>query len=326
VLKDLARKVTPPLLWRAAARLKPSDKLPSIIIIIPYFGKFPPWINFLIESIRWNPDIRWVVFTDCDLPENSAPNLEFQRISFEGYKQKVSNKLQLRFNPKNPYKLCDVRPALSYIHSDLCEEYDFVGFGDLDVIYGSIRSVYTNELLNTHEFLSAHRDHISGHFFLMRNTKRLSRLFQKIPKWEDDIVREIYCHLDEAGFAQAVMSVCAKNRSIFKARSGVPAVKALFQELYTTPLPHGTMRWVWKDGILSNEFYRREQNSTFMYLHFLFWHSSKWFRSLERVSDEAVAPWKKNNDMVKMDWRLARREGFMISQNGIEPIMLPIYS
>ena len=74
---------------------------------------------------------------------------------------------------------------------------------------------------------------------------------------------------------------------------GISAQKVLFEERYTTPLPHSTMRWVWKDGILSNEFYRREQNSEFMYLHFLFWHSSKWFSSLERVSKDAVAPWEK---------------------------------
>jgi hypothetical protein len=324
MLKDFARTVTPPLLWRAAARLKPSQISPSIIIIIPYFGKFPPWINFLIESIRWNEDIKWVIFTDCDLPENSAPNLEFQRVSFEEYKRSVSNKLRLRFDPKSPYKLCDVRPALGYIHADLCAGYDFVGFGDLDVIYGDIRNVYTSEILNSHDFLSTHRDHVSGHFFLMRNTEHISSIFQKIPGWDENIVKEIYCHLDEGGLAQAVMSAFGQSWFIFKAHNR--RRKALFQERYTTPLPHGTMRWVWKDGILSNEFYRREQNSTFMYLHFLFWHSNKWFRSLERVSDGAVAPWEKLNEIVKMDWRLARREGFMISQGGIEPILVPTYS
>ena len=95
MLKDFAREPTQCFLWRAASRLKPSQKPPSIIIIIPYFGKFPPWINFLIESIRWNADIKWVIFTDCDLPENSAPNLEFQKISFDDYKRKVSDKLGL---------------------------------------------------------------------------------------------------------------------------------------------------------------------------------------------------------------------------------------
>ena len=173
----MARELAPSFLWRVASRLKSSQKPPSIIIIIPYFGKFPPWINFLIETIRWNADIKWVIFTDCDLPENSAPNLEFQKTSFVDYKQKVSDKLGLRFNPKNPYKLCDVRPALGYIHSDLCEEYDFAGFGDLDVVYGNIRSVYTKELLNTYKCLSTHRDHLSGHFFLMRNTQLLFNAF-----------------------------------------------------------------------------------------------------------------------------------------------------
>ena len=322
VLKDLARDLTPDPLWRLASRLKQGQYVvPSIIIIIPYFGKFPPWINFLIESIRWNGDIKWVVFTDCDLPENSAPNLEFHQISFEAYKRKISDRLGVRFNPKNPYKLCDVRPALSYIHSELCEGYDFTGFGDMDVIYGSIRSFYDIELLNSYAFLSTHSDHLSGHFFLMRNTRVLSRLFKKIPKWREDIVKESYCHLDEAGFANAIMRLCGE-KTIFKAF----AQKALFQERYTTPLPHGQTRWIWKNGVLSNEFYMREQNSRFIYLHFLFWHSRKWFDSLERVSTEAIAPWQKIDEIVKMDWRLAGTDGFMISQGGIEPILLPMYS
>jgi len=36
-----------------------------------YFGQRPPWIDFFVESCKWNPDVRWRFYTDCGEPNGN---------------------------------------------------------------------------------------------------------------------------------------------------------------------------------------------------------------------------------------------------------------
>lgn len=87
-------------------------KTASILKIIPYFGKWPEWIDFYLESCRHNPDINWLFYTDCARPATAPANVQFIEISFEDYKQLISTRLRIDFNPTHPYKLCDLKPAM----------------------------------------------------------------------------------------------------------------------------------------------------------------------------------------------------------------------
>src|SRR5690242_17250860 len=111
----------------------------SIVLLIAYFGQWPPWINFFIESCRANRDIDWVIFTDAGKPENTADNVRIIDIPFDDYQKLVSRSLRINFNPADSYKICDVRPAFGILHYDIVRGYDWFGFGDVDVIYGRIR-------------------------------------------------------------------------------------------------------------------------------------------------------------------------------------------
>ena len=86
---------------------------PWLIILCPYFGRWPAWINFFIESCKWNPEVRWRLYTDCGKPENSADNVDVVHVSFDSYKKAVSRRLEIEFDPIDPYKLCDLKPAPS---------------------------------------------------------------------------------------------------------------------------------------------------------------------------------------------------------------------
>ena len=89
---------------------------PSIVLLIPYFGKWPVWFDFFLISCRFNTSIQWIIYTDCPIPENSPDNVKYKKISFKDYNIFVSDKLGINFNPDNPYKLCDLKPALGFIH------------------------------------------------------------------------------------------------------------------------------------------------------------------------------------------------------------------
>ncbi|MBA3526583.1 MAG: hypothetical protein M3438_09915 [Pseudomonadota bacterium] len=285
---------------------------PSIAILIPYFGPWPAWINFFIESCRANGSIDWIVFNDADPPENRAPNVRQERVSFAEYKVLVSDALDIRLTAAEPYKLCDVRPALPLVHADLVRRYDFVGYGDLDVVYGDIRAFYDDDTLSRYDLLSSHAGRVSGHFCLMRNSPEMVGAFREIRGWEKAFERDDYVNFDERAFYNLFR---AKRAKLFG--SPRPEARCLFREAYSTPGADSGMRWYWQGGRLTNEFYPLHP---FMYLHFMSWHSNRWYADQPGVGPVDEAPWALVDDIVQMDWRKARREGFIISRAGFQPI------
>lgn len=289
-----------------------------IAILIPYFGPWPEWIDFFIETCRSNSSIDWIVFNDQPPPENRAPNVRHVTISFEDYCSQLTEALGLRVGAETPYKLCDIRPALGFVHADLLRGYDFLGFGDLDVIYGDLRSFYDDELLGGYDLFSTHADRVSGHLCLMRNREDVVSAFRKVPRWKDAFRRSDNVTFDERAFYNLFAK---RGRGLFGA-SKAPTVRCFFREAYSTPAPTEQMRWFWKDGRLSNEYY---PHHPFMYLHFMSWHSSRWYSDQPGIADDAPAPWSMLENVVQMDWRDARKGGFMISPNGIQPIDRALY-
>jgi hypothetical protein len=282
-----------------------------IVILVPYFGKWPEWIDFFVESCRANSDIDWFLIGDDAPPENRARNLHHLQTSFEEYRDLISDRLKTRVPLEEPYKLCDLRPSLPFVHSDQLSGYDFVGFGDLDVVYGDIRSFYDADALDRYDLLSAHPDRLSGHFALMRNTPEMVTAFERAPGWKDALRKKENLGFDERGLFNLFRET---RRHWLKRPEQRPC---LFREAYSTPGPTDRMRWYWKDGRLTNEFY---PHHPFMYLHFMSWHSNRWYGSQPDVAPGAPPPWSRLPKLVQMDWRDARKYGFMISPDGIQSI------
>jgi hypothetical protein len=285
----------------------------KILILIPHFGPWPEWINFWVESCRANATIDWVIFSDAAAPENSAPNLRFMRTSFAEYKARVSQALGIRFDPTDPYKLCDIRPAIGDIHRDLIGGYDFFGFGDIDLVYGDIRATYDAETLALYDALSSHSERVSGHLFLMRNREDLVTGYRRVWGWRRRMEEEDYNGFDEAGFYHLF-----RGRNVrLMAALGRKRPRCLFREAYSSPVPGPPMRWYWRGGRLTNEFYPHRD---FLYLHFMHWRSSRWYGWFPHIAAGASPPWSRLPLVVQMDWRQARERGFMVSPGGIEPI------
>lgn len=47
-----------------------------IVILIPYFGRWPDWFPLYLESCRANPSVDSIFFTDCAVPDNPPPQSE----------------------------------------------------------------------------------------------------------------------------------------------------------------------------------------------------------------------------------------------------------
>jgi hypothetical protein len=290
----------------------------KIAILIPYFGDWPVWMNFFVESCRWNCDIDWILFTDQAPPENSTANVRYHRISFLDYRDQLSEALGVKVGAEDPYKLCDVRPALGFAHGAMLSGYDFVGFGDLDVIYGDIRSFYDDELLSDFDLLSTHSDRISGHLCLMRNREDIVTAFRKVRGWKDAFRRSDNVTFDERAF----FNLFAGRNSRILPSKPPRSIRCFFHEAYSTPAPTTHMRWFWEKGSLTSEYY---PHHSFLYLHFMSWHSSRWYAALPEVKPGTDAPWAGLQNVVQMDWRDAAERGFMISPSGIQPIARQTY-
>lgn len=252
---------------------------PSICIIIPYFGKWPFWINFFIESCRLNPTVNWLIYTDCGLIDDCPKNIEIRVISYSDYCKVVSYKLGINFYPINPYKLCDIRPAYGLIHENDLMDFDFWGFGDIDLIYGNIRNFLTNDRLAQKDIFSNHKTRTSGHLCLIRNSIDLKLAYKKIPHWEQKFSNQEHLAIDEKDFSKLFLR--HKNSSYFiKTIAAMldPWLKsAEFIEAYSTPnarIPwiDGSYtfpkKWTWANGVLTNDI---DGNLEFMYFHFYSW-------------------------------------------------------
>lgn len=254
-------------------------KLNSICIIIPYFGKWPVWMPYYWETCRFNADINWVFYTDCGMPEHLPSNVKVIQISYADYCQFVSRKLTIQFSPANPYKLCDIKPLLGYLHEDELKDYDFWGFGDIDLIYGDLRAYFTQARLAKKDLFSTHARRISGHLCLIRNTVEMRIAFKKVKGWQALIASEQHQAFDEKAFSKLFLRHKNSPRFVrwFAGLMDPWLKKAEFIEAYSTPnakiaWTDGTHRypteWVWEKGSLTNDI---DGNRQFPYFHFMVW-------------------------------------------------------
>lgn len=254
---------------------------PSILILIPYFGKWPFWMPLFLKSCEYNPDVNWFLIGDCGEPDELPSNVSYEYSSFSDYCERVSSCLELDFYPDNAYKLCDLKPAYGFIHKEELQGYDFWGFGDLDLIYGNLRDYFTAEKLSKYDLFSTHERRVSGHLCLMRNNERFRNLFRQIPAFHERIQDKQHHALDEGGFSRLFLKRKNFPKPLFNLVGLFNPLRraAEFKEAYSTP--NGRVPWidgskdfpdywVWEDGRLTNS---KMMGAKFPYFHFLGWKS-----------------------------------------------------
>ena len=285
-----------------------SDKQrPWLIMLCPYFGRWPAWINFFVESCKWNPDVHWRIFTDCGEPENRAANIDFVPVSFEDYKAFVRARLGTTFDPAQPYKLCDLKPALGLVHEQDTTGFPFFGYGDIDVIYGDISRFYGVEQFADLDVVSTHPERISGHFAVLRNTPDLRRAFERIPDYRALLEEPRYLNADEGHFTNVLKNSTTERAPFTERFSTVLSTRGWHDRTMNYP-----QRWFWRGDRLTNE---QDGEREFLYLHFMRWQSERW---INNPPQRGEAAWV-GRDIVHLDWRRAA-DGFCISPEGFAAI------
>ena len=143
----------------------------KIAFVCPYFGKMPNYFPLVLQSMRTNPSIDWIIFTDDQTKYNYPLNVKVNYIEFTELQKKINGIMPVSINLVSPYKLCDLRPFYGIIFKDYLKQYDFWGFCDFDCIFGNIRHFLTDNILNHYKKIL-----FLGHMSLFINTLEMENI------------------------------------------------------------------------------------------------------------------------------------------------------
>ena len=171
----------------------------TICLILPFFGSWPPWLNHFLKTCRYNLTVDWLLYADCERPNNLPSNIRFVKAHLSDFNLLASQQLGMEISIDNPYKLCDLKPAYGVIFENFIKNYDFWGHTDLDVLYGNIRKFITNDLLQKYDIISARKEYIAGHFTLFKNIHVVNSLYAEADNFENIFLDKKLCFFDECG-------------------------------------------------------------------------------------------------------------------------------
>lgn len=238
----------------------------SIVLIIPFFGKWPTWFNAHLLSIKENPTVDWIFYTDCEIPKEMPSNCTFIKSTISQMETLFSEKIGVPVYIDKSYKLCDLKPSYGHVFEDIINDYDFWGFTDVDIIWGDIRKEMTNEILENFDIISSRKGFISGHFNLLRNTEKINKLYRK-----NDWYKAPFSNREMKRFCEGTFTEITKEAI----EGGIVSVKwdrilcnqergrDSHQEYYLD-------RWLWKAGKML-ELKHGKSIDEVMYLHFINW-------------------------------------------------------
>lgn len=152
----------------------------SILIIIPYFGRFNNYFNLFLKSVECNNTIDFLIITDDKRKFNYPKNVKVVYSTFQKESKRITSYFDFEAKCDTPYKLCDYKPFFGEIYREYSKDYDFWGWSDTDLILGNIRKFVASDLLKYCDKLYIH-----GHFSLIKNNGYINSLLLNSPVYED---------------------------------------------------------------------------------------------------------------------------------------------
>lgn len=173
-------------------------------------------------------------------------------------------------------------------------EYQYIGFADIDLIFGDIQS-YLELRLGQIDYFSTHPDRISGHFFFMKNEDKYINYCFKIKNWREILADSKHYGIDEGAFCDVICPLLGVIRRVWHHTSSKMSFSKAwfllnqlsnivhpfiskrkhFKELHTThsAINPDILNYEWTDTewVYDNGKLRGGNNGKeYPYLHFLF--------------------------------------------------------
>lgn len=137
------------------------------LFIIPYFGKYPEWLDQWVANMELlkPKGYDYLIFSNLDI-----------------FKKRVKDKLGIDVDIQyGSGKVWDYRPMFGVLFEEEIKGYDYWGHTDFDCIYGNVEKFEPKE----YEIWSNHHEYICGAWTLYKNTDKVNNLFRKHEAWRD---------------------------------------------------------------------------------------------------------------------------------------------
>lgn len=190
----------------------------KILIISCYYGPFPWFFQYFIDSCKYNTTIDFLVFSDAAWEQALPSNVTIRKQSLEEFRELASEKMGFPVNVGTAYKVCDYKPVYGLIFSEYIEGYDFWGQCDIDVIFGDLRGFLQEEFLRSYDFINPRHDYTAGCFMLFKNTEKMNNLFRKSKDHKKVFQNSTHYCFDECNFVHPALK---EGASIFETETAI---------------------------------------------------------------------------------------------------------
>jgi hypothetical protein len=171
----------------------------KIALLQVWFGPFPAYFDAHLQSCKnQNPNINFFIFTDQNININ-APNIKVYNITKEAYKNLVYNKTNIVADISENRKLCDYKVLAAHLFEGYLSEYDYVGFYDIDCIFGDMYDMLLPHL--DKDIISIGDDTyftgIRGPFTIWKNIPFYNQYYKNIPNYKSLLEDKEHKAIDE---------------------------------------------------------------------------------------------------------------------------------
>jgi hypothetical protein len=252
--------------------------LPSVALVVPWFGPLPSWFDVWLRSCAGNPSIDWLLFTDQPLADRPIPpNVRHVPIDFGTLRRLFCDRLEMDVCLTVPYQLCNFKLAYGFLFREWLSGYEIWGYCDVDVVWGDLRRFFPASLLRTYPKLQQ-----NGHLTLFHNTEQAVQLFRQPHPHPSKDYRVVFAQPEVLGFCEWYgaheLAYLARLEQyevheFVDVDSDTPALRGICLHNYEHQL------FYWEDGALYREYvgdpgvdpedsaYPATQREEFAYLH-----------------------------------------------------------
>ena len=137
------------------------------LLIVPFFGELPNWVDKWLESINKIKDYGYDLLFTKELGH---------------FNERVEKSLGFRTPiQEGTGKVWDYRPAFGKLFEKELQGYDYWGHTDPDVVYGNIDHFMPDSFLEEFDIISDESNYIGGHWTLYKNKVEVNDLFLSCP-------------------------------------------------------------------------------------------------------------------------------------------------
>ena len=166
----------------------------KVCLIIPFFGKWPIYFPLFLRSVSSVEIIDVLFFTDLPYDLDIPKNVRVINGSLHDFNEMATVSIGREINVREPYKLCDFKPAYGKIFGDYIQGYSHWAFGDIDVLYGRVAKLLPHDWW-MYDVLTFRKEWLSGSLTILRNNSEINSLFTMSSSYQECFRKD-----DNSGF------------------------------------------------------------------------------------------------------------------------------